>query len=273
MHDRSKKLLGDRKGHITGELFQSQNVPLINMCWIFTAYLILSVTGLERSYGLVAQMVKNLPAMQETHVLSLGWEDLLEKGMATHSSILAWRIPWTEEPGGLQSIALQIVGHNWASDETRARNPGTSVSVPALILPDKMSLTTSIFLSMGFPGSSAGKKNLLTMQETWLYSWVRKFPWRRYRLPTLIFSGFSWWLRWWRICLQCRRPGFDPWIGQIPWRRAWQPTPVFFPGESPWTEEPGRLQCMGVTKSLTWLSNFHFHFPIYKIMIIAYNRI
>ena len=46
-------------------------------------------------------MIKNLPAMQETWVRSLGWEDLLEKGMATHSSILAWRIPWTEEPGGL----------------------------------------------------------------------------------------------------------------------------------------------------------------------------
>ena len=51
--------------------------------------------------NLVAQMVKNLPAMQETQVQSLGWEDTLEKGMATHSSILAWRIPWTEEPGRL----------------------------------------------------------------------------------------------------------------------------------------------------------------------------
>ena len=49
-------------------------------------------------------MVKNLPAMQETQVRSLGWEDPLEKDMATHSSILAWRIPWTEEPSGLQSI-------------------------------------------------------------------------------------------------------------------------------------------------------------------------
>ena len=54
--------------------------------------------------SLVAQMIKNLPAMQETQVQSLGWEDPLEKGMATHSSILAWRIPWTEEPGGLQSM-------------------------------------------------------------------------------------------------------------------------------------------------------------------------
>ena len=56
---------------------------------------------------LVAQMVKNLPAMLETWVRSLGWEDPLEEGMAIHSSILAWRIPRTEEPGGLQSVGLQ----------------------------------------------------------------------------------------------------------------------------------------------------------------------
>ena len=55
----------------------------------------------------MTQTVKNLPAMQVTHVLSLGQEDCLEKGMATHSCFLAWGIPWTEEPGGLQSIALQ----------------------------------------------------------------------------------------------------------------------------------------------------------------------
>ena len=57
--------------------------------------------------GLVAQMGKNLPAMQETWVRSLGWEDPLEEGIATHSSILVWRIPWTEEPGGLQSMGSQ----------------------------------------------------------------------------------------------------------------------------------------------------------------------
>ena len=57
-------------------------------------------------------MVNNPPAMQETWVGSLGWEDPLEKGMATHSSILAWRIPWTEEPGVLQSIGSQRVGHD-----------------------------------------------------------------------------------------------------------------------------------------------------------------
>ena len=57
-------------------------------------------------------MVKNLPEMQETWVCSLGWEDLLEKGVATHSSILTWRIPWTEEPGGLQSMEWQRVGQD-----------------------------------------------------------------------------------------------------------------------------------------------------------------
>ena len=60
---------------------------------------------------LVAQTVKSLPAMWETWVQSLGWEDLLEKEMATHSSILSWRVTWTEEPGGLQSMGLQIIGH------------------------------------------------------------------------------------------------------------------------------------------------------------------
>ena len=60
----------------------------------------------------MAQLVKNLPAMQMTWVQSLGWEDPLEKGMVTHSRILAWRIPWKEEPGKLQSIGLQRVRHN-----------------------------------------------------------------------------------------------------------------------------------------------------------------
>ena len=63
----------------------------------------------------LAQVVKNLPAVQETQVQSLNWEDLLEKGMATHSNILAWRIPWTEEPGGLLlSMGSQRFIHNCA---------------------------------------------------------------------------------------------------------------------------------------------------------------
>ena len=61
--------------------------------------------------SLVAQRLKRLPTMRETWVRSLGWADTLEKEMATHSNILAWRIPWTEEPGGLQSMGLQRVRH------------------------------------------------------------------------------------------------------------------------------------------------------------------
>ena len=62
--------------------------------------------------SLIAQLVKNLPAIQKTLVQSLGWKDPLEWGMATPSSILVWGIPWTQEPGGLQSIGLHRVGHN-----------------------------------------------------------------------------------------------------------------------------------------------------------------
>ena len=74
----------------------------------------LSIFDLSSDYlaSLVAQMVKYLPAMRETQIQSLIWEDLLEKGMATHSSILAWRIPWTEEPGRLQPMGSQRVEHN-----------------------------------------------------------------------------------------------------------------------------------------------------------------
>ena len=62
--------------------------------------------------SLVAQTVKNLPVMWETQIRSLHWEDPLEKEMANHSSILAWRISWTEEPGGLQSMGFPRVGHD-----------------------------------------------------------------------------------------------------------------------------------------------------------------
>ena len=72
----------------------------------------LLVLFLNLFFSLLAQTVKNPPAGQETWAPSLGWEDPLEKGMATHSSILAWTIPWPEEPGGLQSTGSQIVRHS-----------------------------------------------------------------------------------------------------------------------------------------------------------------
>ena len=84
--------------------------------WVRTAKEALEMTVLGTERGLVAQMVKSLPVMRETWVQSLGREDPLEKQIATHSSILAWRIPWTEEPGGLQSMGSQRVGHDWGTN-------------------------------------------------------------------------------------------------------------------------------------------------------------
>ena len=79
------------------------------------------------------------------------------------------------------------------------------------------------------------------MQGFWKVAHFKQGAYAQY-VGSFCFFGLPWWLRPERICLQCRRPRFDPWVGKIPWRRAWQPTPVFLPGESPWTEEPGGLQ-------------------------------
>ena len=92
-------------------LSQSGNDAQLQMCLAF----------------LVAKTVKNLPAMQETRVQSLGQENPLEKGMVTHSSILAWEISWTEESGGLQSMGSQRVRHNLAT-KGQQRKPVTSVA-------------------------------------------------------------------------------------------------------------------------------------------------
>ena len=77
--------------------------------------------------SLVAQMVKNLLAMQETRVGSLGWEDPLEKRTATHSSVLAQRISWTEEPGWLQSMGLQRVEHDWMTNTQHTFGPEVEI--------------------------------------------------------------------------------------------------------------------------------------------------
>ena len=92
----------------------------------------------QETASLVAQMVKNLSAMQETWVQSLGREDLLEKKMATPSSILAWRIPWTEEPGGVQSVVWQRAGHNWGTNTCGRRyfhfTPSSLCSCPLSLI-------------------------------------------------------------------------------------------------------------------------------------------
>ena len=97
--------------------------------------------------SLVAQLVKNLPAMWEIWVWSLGWEDPLEKEMATHYSTLAWKIPWTEEPGRLQSMGSQRVGHDWA----------TSLSLFIFMHWRRKWQPTPVFL----PGESQGRGSLV----------------------------------------------------------------------------------------------------------------
>ena len=109
----------------SAQSFSSRSPSLLDICW-------LSSTSHSTSLGpawlrpvlalvkasLVAQTVKHLPAMRETQARSLGREDPLEKEMAIHSSTLAWKIPWMEEPGGLQSMGLQRVRHDWAASLT-----------------------------------------------------------------------------------------------------------------------------------------------------------
>ena len=87
---------------------QKSTFPTVDSQWYQLSLLLLS-SFQKRRASLVAQRLKRLPAVRETWVRSLGWEDPLEKEMTTHSSILAWRIPWTKEPGGLQSTGLQRV--------------------------------------------------------------------------------------------------------------------------------------------------------------------
>ena len=82
------------------------------VAWGFIYFFKLLILYWGIADSLLTQLVKNLPAMQETLVRFLGWEDPLEEGMATHSSVLAWRIPRTEEPGRLQSMGLQRIGHD-----------------------------------------------------------------------------------------------------------------------------------------------------------------
>ena len=110
--------------------------------------------------SLVAQSVKDLPAVQETWVWSLGWEDPLEKEMASHASILAWKISWTEEPRGLQSMGSQRVRHNWATNTYLTRSSSHSSLMAQRV------------------------EHLPSMQETWVRSLGQKIPWRRKWQPT-----------------------------------------------------------------------------------------
>ena len=110
--------------------------------------------------SLVAQRLKRLPPMRETWVRSLGQEDPLEKEMAIHSSILAWRIPWTEEPGGLQSTGSQRVGHNWAT------SPSPSLSLMNIAHLIEIDMPQDLMANVFFP--SLG---MLKIPDSIIHQW------------------------------------------------------------------------------------------------------
>ena len=116
--------------------------------------------------SLVAQTVRNLPAMSKTQVQSLDGKDPLEKGMATYSSILAWRIPWTEEPGGLQPIGLQRAGHDWTTNTFTLSPSGHKPDQGRSVLRSYMP-TYTIYMPMSFSWTTI----LMTFRNSLLFYW------------------------------------------------------------------------------------------------------
>ena len=152
-----------------------------------------------------AAQTKNLPAMQETQVRSLGWEDFLEKEMATHSSIFAWRIPWTEEPDRLQSIGSQRVGHDWA----------TKTCTPLHVL---LSNTSHTSLNASCSPPSDGQK-LYQLQKNLSNLGKNCRNVGCLFCPDMPEGVLPRWLRGKDLTCQCRkrrRWGFHPWVGETP---------------------------------------------------------
>ena len=141
--------------------------------------------------------------------------------MAPHSSTLAWKIH-----GQRSLVGCSPWGHK-ESDTTERLHFHFSLSC--------------IGEGNGNPLQCSCLENPRD-GEAWraAISGVAQSRTRLKRLSSSSSSRFTWWLRQSRVCLQCRRPGFDPWDRKIPWRRIWQPTPVFLPGKSHWIEEPDR---------------------------------
>ena len=140
--------------------------------WFFV--LITLIPFVQRCYllvtSLVAQMVKRLPTVQETWVRSLGQEDLLEKEMATHSSILAWKIPWMEKPGRLQSMGSQRVGHERVTSLSHKINYGPKLKILSFSWSTVCSLTTT-----EINRASGVRANFYPVPGPWVYHWKHLF--------------------------------------------------------------------------------------------------
>ena len=147
----------------------------------------------------VAQMVKTLPAVWETQVQSLGWEDPLEKGMATDSSILAWRIPWTEEPGGLQSTGSQRLGHDWATNTFTFRFQATDLnSWPRsgqASIPVTSDFQMLYFLSH-FPPHSTPSYKMHHTATIFLWNWKGRAWLEDFSSHKILLNGVCFHIRW-----------------------------------------------------------------------------
>ena len=161
--------------------------------------------------------------MRETWVRFLGWEDPLEKEMATRSSILAWRTPWTEEPGGLQSTGSQRVGHDWATSLSLSYISEYHSLCRYFSFVYLLQYFLAAVLVIFIFGNFSCIISLIT--PSFLCS-----VWNIYYLNIECLPLF-------RASLVAQRIKHLPamqesWVGMIPWRRKWQPTKVFLPGES-----------------------------------------
>ena len=191
----------------------------------------------KQGTSLVAQLIKNLPAIRETWVRSLGWKDPLEKGKATHSSILAWRIPWTIVHGVAQSWK-QLSDFHFYRKQNMHPKPVTGMlcfrsaassfpTPPASVrthlepcLSPLKSPPALLCLPWSLCQNASGSGWLRCYSKLWIESLCFSSP----GLPRGCTGKES--------ACWCRRCGFDPWVGKIPWRRKWQPIPAFLPGKS-----------------------------------------
>ena len=181
--------------------------------------------------------------MRETQVQSLAQEDPLEKEMVTHSSILAWRIPWMEKPGRLQSTGSQRVGHDWA----------TSLSLSFIVQKDHVQQLTSLSIWWRWHSdSSAGKESSCNAGDPGLISWVRKICWRKDRLATPVFLGFLGGSAGKESTCNAGDLGSIPRLGKS--LGEGNGYPLQYSGLE------NSMDCIvhGVTKSWTWLNDFHF---------------
>ena len=143
---------------------------------------------------------------------------------------LAWKLPWMEEPGRLQSVGSLRVRHDWV----------TSLSLFTFMHWRRKWQPTPVFL----PGESQGWGSLAGCR-LWGHT---ESDTTGATLQQHMGVGASLVAQMVKNLPARGRPGFNPWVGKVPWRRVWQPTPVFLPGESSWTEEPGRPESMGLKR-------------------------